>query len=621
MNLSEHLRNKINLRALELFEKAHTNNDLANLDIKKSIQEKLLPYQTLHVFNMITAVKNNKVSLDGSYTGTGKTHCTVATCAQLNLVPFVICPKSIMSAWKRVLEYFGVEYIAIVNYESIRSLKYKDASGKKVTCPYVTKVEGKGFVWDFSSHPRGKDVVMVFDEVHRCKNHKSLNGRLLLSCRDRKTIMLSATLCDKKADFGIFGMMLGFYKKYTQGKAWMDSIIREDKNKVGKNKGNTLHKYLFPEKGSRMALEDLGDAFPMNQISVECHNLDSDAVIKINRYYKQISEDQKEGKNKLTEINEMRQKIENLKVDALFDLMFNYHEQDKSVVVFVNYISTFDMLIALLKKSDIPYAEINGKQDDDERQENIDRFQNNDVRMIVCMIQAGGTTISLHDVTGRFPRVSIISPSYSRIELIQALGRIYRSGCKSPCLQKIVYCADTCEADIAKVLASKKETLDKVTDEELDTSKYLQFKDDNKGVSKDRSQSAPVSKTVGKTTGDSSNTNSSTKSVKAETKSGQDTKTVVKATTQSSSKTTSKTAPIQSKPNTANKSVVDSKEIVSRRVIKDDYSDDDSNEKFEDDKPVQRSNKNSSVKPSVRPSTQTYPSTQQNKKREKMVIL
>lgn len=478
MSFSTHLKNKVNLRVLELFEKGHTNNDILNVNIKKNILDKLLSYQTLHTFNMITAVKNNTVSIDGSYTGTGKTYTTAATCAQLGLIPFIICPKNIMSTWKNVLKLFGVNYIAVVNYESIRSCKYKDANGKNTACPYIKKKDDGGFEWDFTSHSSEKNIVIIFDEVHKCKNHKSLNGRLLLSCRERKTIMLSATLCDKKADFGIFGMMLGFYKKHNQGKSWMESIIREDKNRYGKDKINTLHKYLFPAKGSKMALEDLGDSFPMNQVSIESHNLDSDSVIKINRLYKQI-ETSTDDRSKIVEINDMRQKIENFKSGLLFDLISNYHEQDKSIVVFVNYVSTYDLITELLRKHDMAYVEINGKQEDDDREANIARFQNNEVRIMVSMIQAGGTTVSLHDLSGRFPRVSIISPSYSRIELIQTLGRIYRSGCKSPCLQKIIYCADTCEEDVAKVLAAKKETLDKVTEEDIDLSRYLSMKNES----------------------------------------------------------------------------------------------------------------------------------------------
>lgn len=506
MSISEQLRQKIQLRMLGLFEKAHNNDDIMNLDIKQNILDKLLPHQTLHTFNMITAIKNNIVVFDGSYTGTGKTYTTAATCAQVNLIPFVICTKSIISIWKNVLELFGLEYVAVINYESIRSLKYNDDAGKKVSCPYIRKIEGR-FEWDFTSHPKKDKIVIIFDEVHKCKNQKSLNGRLLLSCRNRKTMMLSATLCDKKSDFGIFGMMLGFYKRYNQGKKWMESIIREDKNSY--NKVNTLHEYLFPEKGSRMALDDLGECFPMNQISFEFHNLDRDSVIKINRYYEQLKQEVKnykgnliddyiehsspltvkcqektedicnidtKQKNILSIITDIRQRIENLKVNIMFDLLQSYYEQHKSVVIFVNYVSSHNIITALIKNNDIDYAELNGKQDIDERAINIDRFQNNEVRVMVCMAQMTG--ISLHDVSGRFPRVSIISPCFSDRELVQVLGRIYRAGIKSPCLQKIIFCADTIEEHIAKILAEKKLTLDKITGENLDILHYSQS-DDN----------------------------------------------------------------------------------------------------------------------------------------------
>jgi superfamily II DNA or RNA helicase len=129
----------------------------------------------------------------------------------------------------------------------------------------------------------------------------------------------------------------------------------------------------------------------------------------------------------------------------------------------------------MLKKQDIFYAEMYGSQESDERQENIDRFQNNEVRMLVSTIQTGKESISLHDISGRFPRVSIISPSYSRIELIQTLGRIFRNGGKSPCLQKIVYCAGTCEEDVANILKKKKETLEMITDDDINAECRLGF--------------------------------------------------------------------------------------------------------------------------------------------------
>ncbi len=465
MNLSQHLKKKINDRVLELFEKGHTNDDMDNINIRSDIIKKLLPYQTLHTFNMISALKNNNTVIDSSYTGTGKTYTTIAACAQLNLIPFVICPKNIINYWKNIIYLFGLNYLSVVNYETIKTTNYYDLDGNKKLCPYIKKDNKSNYTWDFTSYPNHKRIVIIFDEVHKCKSPNSQNGKLLISAKGLKTMLLSATLCDKTSDFGIFGMMLGFYNNPKQGHGWIQSIMREDKNQFGK-KVNTLHKYLFPSKGSKMSLEDFDDSFPMNQITMDCYNLPPDDLKKINLYYQKITEEVT-TENKLVEIIAMRQKIENIKSQILIELMIDYYEQNKSVVVFVNYTSTYKLIFDHLKKHNIQCAEINGEQDIFIRQKNIDMFQNNEVRILISMIQAGGTSIGLHDISGSFPRVSIISPSYSRIELVQTLGRIFRAGVRSPCLQKIVYCADTCEEDLANILKAKKNTLDKITDEDV----------------------------------------------------------------------------------------------------------------------------------------------------------
>ena len=83
------------------------------------------------------------------------------------------------------------------------------------------------------------------------------------------------------------------------------------------------------------------------------------------------------------------------------------------------------------------------------------------------MIQTGGESISLHDIDGKHPRVSIISPSMSSIELVQVLGRIYRTGVKSPVLQKIVFCDDTYENNICQIIKNKINFLNKLTDDDL----------------------------------------------------------------------------------------------------------------------------------------------------------
>jgi hypothetical protein len=54
-------------------------------------------------------------------------------------------------------------------------------------------------------------------------------------------------------------------------------------------------------------------------------------------------------------------------------------------------------------------------------------------------MRAGGVGISLHDIIGDHPRVGLHSPTWSAIEMKQAIGRLYRADAKSHTKQRIVY--------------------------------------------------------------------------------------------------------------------------------------------------------------------------------------
>ena len=82
-------------------------------------------------------------------------------------------------------------------------------------------------------------------------------------------------------------------------------------------------------------------------------------------------------------------------------------------------------------------------------------------------LAAGNAGISLHDLDGKFPRHSIVCPSWSAINLVQALGRIHRAEGKSPCLQKIVFAAETIEERCCERVQAKLDNLDMLNDGDL----------------------------------------------------------------------------------------------------------------------------------------------------------
>lgn len=458
---------KINARVNDMFEKGEFDNDFINTTISKENLRKLYDYQILHTYNIITCLKKTDVVLDGSSTGLGKSYTTACACKELKYEPVIICPKSIMNIWISVCDYFGLKTVAIVNYETIRSGQIYDSLGKRIDSPFlqVNKVNNTiEYKWNLDK----KKNIIIFDEAHKCKNKNSQNGKLLLSTKNIcKTILLSATLADTAENFIVFGYMLGLYSKLSQANNWISNIIKEDRNRLIGKKTSTLSKYLFPDKGSRMNIEDLGDKLPKNQIMADCYDLDKNARRDIDKQYDIIKQMYKSDGAELVAIQKSREKIELYKVPILFDQIQKYLENNKSVVVFVNFTQTLTTLSKLLSDNKTEFATIHGKQQVDERDIEINKFQTNTVRVILCMMQVGSLGINLQDTSGKHQRVSLICPSFSSVDLIQALGRIYRNGIATPVLQKIIFAANTYEQIICDKVRQKLKFINNLCDEDL----------------------------------------------------------------------------------------------------------------------------------------------------------
>jgi SNF2 family DNA or RNA helicase len=125
----------------------------------------------------------------------------------------------------------------------------------------------------------------------------------------------------------------------------------------------------------------------------------------------------------------------------------------------------------MLKTENIVY----GEQDYNDRLRIIEEFQENKSKIIILNIKAGGIGISLHDIQGGHPRVSIISPPWSSLDLVQALGRIHRAGGKTKSLQRIIYTANTIEENIADKLKQKLNNINSINNGDLDLTN-IEFK-------------------------------------------------------------------------------------------------------------------------------------------------
>jgi len=461
-----------------------------------------------------------RCALDASDTGTGKTYVAVALAKSLGLEPFIICPKSVIPSWINVAKSLEVSLFGIANYEMIKGCKYYTSNLERVECPYVDKFTVKDQKDDddddsYLNKPKKKpiedykfgfpkNVIVIFDEAHRCKNSKSITSRMMISIfkSQCKILLLSATISDKIDTFKPFGVVFGFYKEMKEFKMWVRKLkdIKEY-NYRGKNMTDDqitldiIHSKIFPHDGtcqgfgSRMRIKDLGDMFPSNQVLSQAYM--SNNKEDIQEQYMIIKQAFEEMKHKETrssglgKIIRARMKIEMLKVPIMLDIVEEAFDSNYSVAIFVNFKETLNYLAHYFETDCV----IHGEQKMDERQDCIDKFQSNKSKIIIAIIQAGGVGISLHDIHGEHPRMSVISPTWSGQDMQQVLGRIHRAGSKTPALQRIVYVAETYEEQICELIGKKLTNISGINDGDLMgpqfTKETYEEVNDNKDDNKD----------------------------------------------------------------------------------------------------------------------------------------
>ena len=418
----------------------------------------LHPWQEKSKSILLQALQNHSVALDCSDTGTGKTVTACAVAKALSIPFAIIAPKVVLPAWKEWCSTFGIYPEFVLNYEKLRTGNTE----------YIKKLGNKQWEW----LNKGPDFLYIFDEVHRCKSYKSQNGAMLEAARPAKIMMLSATAAGSPLDMRFTGRLLGLHNGVNFF-SWLhkNGVVKAPwggmQFRGGKKVLVNIHSKIFPEKGVRIKISDLGDAFPSNQVNAQTFDISP----RIGELYQEVEQEIAELKTKalndrdpespLTKRLRMRQEIELLRVPVMVEMAEEFLQEGKSVVCFVNFRQTMDALVERLEKHNP--VRIVGDQSDQDRQDAINAFQSNAHHVIVCQIAAGGVGVSLHDLHGR-PRVSLISPTYSAVDLKQALGRIHRSGSKSPALQYILFAANSVEEEVSQAVRRKLRNIDLLND-------------------------------------------------------------------------------------------------------------------------------------------------------------
>jgi superfamily II DNA or RNA helicase len=423
------------------------------------------PEQQEAIDHHVGVLEQYDATVEGSDTGVGKTIIALGVAKALGLPFLVVAPKSALSAWRDTAERMGVKPEGVVNIEKL----------KTGNTPWVTREAKKRFHWTL---PIG--ALLIIDEAHRCGGHNTQNAFLIAATKVRrmKVMAVSATIADSPLRLRALGYLLGLHK-FTDFYTWASKLgvfrnqwgsLQFTKGRQGEAHMRQLHGNIYPERGHRVSIADL-DWFPECETFATAYDLENHTK-EVKKIYADLAAEVRSENhdNPLVAMLRARQRAEACKVPLLMDLIQEYVlEENKSVVVFVCFRDTIHRLEEALVEKKFPFlhSKIIGLQTEEERNEEKRKFLDNETRLCLCTASAGGIAIDLDDQHGTHPRISLITPSYSAVELKQVLGRIHRASSKSKAIQYILFAAGTVEEEACKSVRNKVKNLSLLNDGDL----------------------------------------------------------------------------------------------------------------------------------------------------------
>lgn len=461
-------------------------------DISPEIAARCREYQVPIVAEMIRGLRKHRFMFNGSDMGTGKMYMDSAVVAQTGLEPIVIARKAAIPDWKKVLKFMGTRRTpTVTNVDQIK--REKENFGRWVEWKAKNGRKMKRFEWRLP-----KDAILLLDEVHWYRGSDSDNSKLLIAVRDEKVFCVgsSGTAASTPMHMKGLGYVLGLHDlkgywkwmlnhgvakgkfglEFSCGMKWNQLVYYNKGEKVLNEEGQKelhrrrcvvmqqIHNQIFPTgRGVRVNKCEV-PGFPVNTIIP--YRIDyGQATGEIQFAYERLKDRLRSVKanERFSCMMESLMEIEKVKLMGVVDDIDEALAEGNSVLVFVNFNDSVDTLARHYKTDMI----IRGGQTEEARESVKQRFQLNREKLCILNNKAGGESISMQDLHGGHPRVSIVFPSFWVEPIVQCLWRTARDGAKSPVICKIPFAADTPEENALINFQSSVERIAALNDGQL----------------------------------------------------------------------------------------------------------------------------------------------------------
>jgi len=407
-------------------------------------------------------------------TGTGKMYMACAALRVMlekNLLtkpegsvnPFYVLwltPKSVKSQTMLVVNQYGLTpYVHVMSYSEIKT---------SLGAMYVTWVElpsGPMPIWN----PQMLPALVKCDECQVLKNPKSQQSAVVRAIPAFvKSIFASATPFQRCEDATTLLERFQVRTKYnpvvpaspeTSGRILKWIADPKKPSAYAPSAVERLREELTPY---IVELKNVRFKFPAHTKCVSILFKDEkekaayDKIVAklIENLNKRKARDELSAIHFLVEMQKMQQGAEILRVPHICDRVV-LNMDKKAVIVASNFVDTLlcvrRMLIERRGVAENRIALVMGGQDQETRAAMVRDFQTGKRDILLFTMKSGGVGISLHhDRESTKPRHIILPPTWSAIDLVQALGRGHRLTSLSATTQEILWYANTIE-DAVKI--------------------------------------------------------------------------------------------------------------------------------------------------------------------------
>ena len=307
--------------------------------------------------------------------------------------------------------------------------------------------------------------IVAIDEIHKCKNPSSQQGKGILKIQPECRIAMTGTpLMNNPFDlfiilkwlgyekhafyafkkhYGVFGGYGGYevtgYRYLDELQAQLDEImLRRLKTDVLDLPEKThITEYVEMTPKQKQIYDEVTAAIRMNIDQIKMEN------------------------NPLAELIRMRQATgytgilsstikESAKLDRMEELVDEARENGKQVVIFSNWTQMTDAIYERLHKK-YTLSVITGETKDELRQHNVKEFQEGRSKVIIGTIGAMGTGLNLFEGSV----IIFVDHPWTRAAYDQAVDRCHRIGQKNNLLIYDLVCHDTIDEKILNLINKK----------------------------------------------------------------------------------------------------------------------------------------------------------------------